>query len=70
MNNKLAGGLFIMFGMGLLGSSIEDMSSISIGLDKETFRAIVGIILGISSSIYGYKRMKMDKAPNTKNATP
>jgi len=60
MNNKLAGALFIMFGMGLLGSSVEDLFNNPISMNYGSGKSILGLILGISSSIYGYKRMKME----------
>ncbi len=60
MSNKLAGAIFIIFGMSLLGSSVEDLLSNSEGMNKESIKPILGIILGISSSIYGYMRMKIE----------
>ena len=60
MNNKLAGIIFIMLGMGLLGSSVEALYNHSISMNYESGKSIVGVLLGISSSIYGYKRMKME----------
>ena len=55
MSNKLAGAIFILFGMSLLGSSVEDLLS-----NSEGIKSILGMILGISSSIYGYMRMKVE----------
>ena len=63
MNNKLAGFLFILFGTSLLGDSIAEVYNNSIGMDRESIKSVFGILLGISSSIYGYKRMKMEDAP-------
>jgi len=68
MNNKLAGILFIMFGMGLLGDSIQDFSTDGTGLNLDSIKPILGILLGICSSIYGYKRMKMNL--KTESKTP
>ena len=58
MNHKLAGTIFIMLGMGLLGSSVEDLFTNSFRMDGEGFKSIVGILIGIAGTIYGFKRMK------------
>ncbi len=63
MNNKLAGVLFILFGMSLLGNSIAEVYHNSIGINKAAIKPILGILLGISSSIYGYKRMNTEDTP-------
>lgn len=61
MSNELIGTIFLVLGMGLLGSSIEDLYNNSGGINSESIKPILGIILGISASVYGYKRMKVDK---------
>ncbi len=66
MNNKLAGAIFIIFGMGLLGDSVGDLYDNSISMNYESGKSILGLILGISSSIYGYKRMKMEDTIQSK----
>lgn len=60
MSNKLAGAIFILFGMSLLGSSVKDLLSNSEGVNNESIKSTLGLILGISSSIYGYLRMKVE----------
>ena len=58
MNNKLAGFIFILFGMGLLGESVGELYHNSISMNYESIKSVIGVVLGISSCIYGYKRMK------------
>jgi len=53
MTNKTIGIIFIMFGMGLLGDSIEELFSNSLNIDMPTTKSILGAGLGIASSIYG-----------------
>jgi len=38
----------------------------SISMNYESGKSILGLILGISSSIYGYKRMKMEDTIQSK----
>lgn len=59
MNHQLAGALFLLFGMSLLGNSIADLSNNFVSI-MENIKSIIGVALGISSCIYGYKRMKND----------
>ena len=58
MSNKLAGAIFILFGIGLLGESTGDLYQNSISMNYESAKSVLGVVLGISSCIYGYKRMK------------
>ena len=67
MNHQLAGTIFLLFGMSLLGSSIGDLYNHSISMEYESIKSILGIVLGISSSIYGYKRMKSEPTTPSKN---
>lgn len=69
MTNKVIGFIFILFGMGLLGDSIEELSHNSISIDAKSIKAILGVGLGIASSIYGYKRMKNEHIPQSKKDT-
>lgn len=58
MSHKLVGVIFILFGMGLLGESAGDVYRNSIRMDYESLKSVAGILLGIASCIYGYRRMK------------
>ena len=66
MSHKLVGVIFILFGMGLLGESAGEVYRNSISVDYESIKSIGGILLGIASCIYGYKRMKNEYPEMTK----
>jgi len=66
MNNKLTGAIFILFGMGLLGDSTADVYHNSISTDYGSLKSVIGIVLGISSCMYGYKRMKSGNSISAK----
>jgi len=57
MNNTLSGIIFLIFGIGLLGDSIYDLYNNSISMDTKSLKSILLTLLGISSCIYGYKKM-------------
>ncbi len=63
MNNKLSGAIFMIFGMGLLGDSIENLYNNSISMDFESAQLIFLLLLAISSCIYGYKQIKNGNTP-------
>ena len=60
MNHKLVGLIFIMFGMGLFGESTGDLYHNALSMDYKSAKSVFGVVLGISSCIYGYKRMKSE----------
>jgi len=66
MNHKLAGIIFILFGIGLTGDSSHDLYYGVLNMDFKTIKSVVLLLLGISSCIYGYKKfnntLKKDKA--------
>jgi len=66
MNNKLAGAIFILFGIGLLGESVGDLYQNARSMDYKSIKSILGVVLGISSCIYGYKRTKSKKSTQLK----
>jgi len=58
MNKKLAGTIFILFGIGLIGDAAHNLYYDALAMDKKTIKTIFSILLGISSCIYGYKRLQ------------
>ena len=58
MSSKIVGIIFIAFGMGLLGDSIGQLYYNPKNLDYISIKSVLGVVLGIASCMYGYKRMK------------
>ena len=59
MNNKVVGIIFILFGMGLLGDSTANLYQNSLGTGFDSVKSIIGVVLGIASCVYGFKRTKI-----------
>ena len=59
MSHKVAGFIFILFGAGVLGDSVQALyNGHIIEMNLQGLKPILTGFLGIASCIYGYKRTK------------
>ena len=63
MSHKIAGIIFILFGAGLMGDSVQQLYDQGIEMTFNGVKPVIAGFLGLASCIYGYKRTKTVPVP-------